>query len=145
MRRPVFVALIALLAATACVSVSKSVLTSSFQANPVATEDVYVFFETDKGYEDCSRVAILHGSGTSDWTNQGQIIDKLREETGKLGGNALLLQSMEEAGTGEKIVSGLFGTRSDTDSDALALRCPDSVIAAARKLGPTQDGDSESQ
>jgi hypothetical protein len=80
----------------------------------------------------CTRVAILHGSGASGWTDQGDIIDKLRSETGKLGGNALLLQSMEEAGTGEQIVGGLFGTTSDTDSDALAVWCPDEIIERAR-------------
>jgi hypothetical protein len=143
LRKSIVVVVAAIITATACVTVNKSVLDSSYQSAPLAKEDVYVFFESDTGYEDCSRLAILHGSGASGWTDQGDIIDKLRAETGKLGGNALLLQSMEEAGTGEKIVSGLFGTGSDTDSDAIALRCPDSAIADARKVGPKKEGNLE--
>ena len=53
------------------------------------------------------------------------MIDKLRSEAGKLGANALHLQAMEDAGTGERVVSALFGTEADRDADVLALWCPE--------------------
>ncbi len=55
------------------------------------------------------------------------MIDKLREEAGKLGANALHLQSTEDPGTGEKIASAVFGTSADRDSDAVALCCREGV------------------
>ncbi|MEQ9570223.1 MAG: hypothetical protein RLN75_08555 [Longimicrobiales bacterium] len=109
---------------TACVTVSKSVLMDR-SAHPVPREQVYVYLAGDSIPESCERVAILHASGSQDHTNESQMIDKLREEAGKLGANAVHLQTMEDAGTGERVVSALFGTPSDRDSDALALWCPD--------------------
>ncbi|MFC1661518.1 hypothetical protein ACFL3S_08730 [Gemmatimonadota bacterium] len=92
---------------------------------PVPKDSVYVFLASDTVPSSCERVAILHASGEQDLTDEGQMIDELRSEAGKLGANALHLQSMEDAGTGERVVSALFGTESDRDADALALWCPD--------------------
>ena len=124
--------IMAALLMAACATVNKSVLDRSFMASPVERDDVYVFMAEREVPNDCVRVAILHGSGATGWVDQGDIIDKLRSETGKLGGNAILLQTMEEAGTGEKIVGGLFGIGSDTDSDAIALHCSDENMAEVR-------------
>ena len=122
--KPVRVLAVLLLALTACVSVSKSVLQDR-SASPVPQADVYVFLAGDTSPASCERVAILHASGHQDYTNEGQMLDKLREEAGKLGANAVQLQTMEDAGTGERVVSALFGVGSDRDSDAVALWCPE--------------------
>lgn len=116
------VAVLLAVTATACVSVSKSVLQDR-SASPVAQSEVYVFLPGDSLPASCERVAILHASGHQDYTNEGQMLDKLREEAGKLGANAVQLQTMEDAGTGERVVSALFGMGSDRDSDAVALWC----------------------
>ena len=47
------------------------------------------------------------------------------KEAGELGANAVEVRTMEDAGTGERVVAALFGTEADRDSDALALFCPD--------------------
>jgi hypothetical protein len=52
------------------------------------------------------------------------MFDKLREEAGKLGGNAIQMRAMEDPGTGERVVSALFGTASTRDGEAVALWCP---------------------
>lgn len=112
-----------------CVSVNKSVLTREFQSRPVPRDEVFVFMASagDSIPSQCVRVAIMHASGAEAAT-EAKMIDKLREEAGKLGANAVFIQSMEEPGTGERIVSALFGTGSDRDADAIALNCPPDVI-----------------
>jgi hypothetical protein len=109
-----------------CVTVSKSVLMDRSHS-PVARDDVYVFIAGDIIPESCQRVALLHASGDEDLTEEGDMIDKLREEAGKLGANALHLRTMEDPGTGERVVAAVFGTSADRDSDAIALWCPDGV------------------
>lgn len=109
---------------TGCVSVSKSVLTREFASNPVPRDDVYVFL-TSAGDEipaSCKRVAILHASGP-EAASEGKIVDKLREEAGKLGANAIWIQTMEEPGVGERVAGALLGLGVDKDSDAIALHC----------------------
>lgn len=116
---------------TGCVHVSKTVLMDR-SGMPVPKESVYVYLANDTIPASCERVAILHGSGAQDWTDESDMIDELRLEAGKLGANAIHLLSMEDAGTGEMIVAALFDTEADRDSDALALWCPDGLQALDR-------------
>ena len=109
--------------ATACVTVSKSVLMDRSFA-PVPLRDVYVFLPEDETPEDCERVALLSASGEVDWTDESEMIDKMREEAGKLGANAILIRSIEDPGTGERVVAALFDTEADRDGSAIALWCP---------------------
>lgn len=107
----------------ACVSVNKSILIDR-SATPVPKEEVHVFLPRDEIPPTCERVAILNASGDETLTNESQMIDKLRDETGKLGGNAIVLGEIEDPGSGERIASALFGTASDRDTQAEALWCP---------------------
>lgn len=108
----------------ACVHVNKSVLTYQYDQRPVPLGEVYVFLYEDILPEDCDRVALLHASGPNDWATEGDMVDRLREEAGKLGANAIQLRSMEEPGAGERIADALFGTGSDKDAEAVAYFCP---------------------
>ncbi|MDH3207354.1 MAG: hypothetical protein OEO79_12205 [Gemmatimonadota bacterium] len=112
------------LACAGCVTVSKSVLMDR-SMYPVPQRAVQVFLEGDSIPSTCERVALLHASGDEDLTDEGDMWDKLREESGKLGANAVLIHAIEEPGTAERIASELFGTESDRDADAIALWCPD--------------------
>jgi hypothetical protein len=123
MKRLATCVLAASILATACVSVSKSVLMDRSFA-PVPLQDVYVFLLDDPIPEDCERVALLSASGEVDWTDESQMIDKMREEAGKLGANAIQLRSIEDPGTGERVVAALFDTEADRDGSAIALWCP---------------------
>lgn len=116
--------LLVLILATGCVHVSKTVLMDR-SSNPIPKGSVYVYLANDTIPSTCERVAILHASGEQDWTDEGQMIDELRSEAGKLGANALHLLTMEDAGTGERVVAALFDTEADRDAEALALWCPD--------------------
>ena len=118
---------ICLMALGACVTVSKSILIDSYMTNPVPLAEVTLLLASmnDSIPTDCERVAVLHASGDQDITDEGQILNKLREEAGKLGANTVFVQNMEDAGTGERVVSAIFGTESDMDSDAMALFCPE--------------------
>ena len=108
---------------TACVTVNKTVLMDR-SAWPVPASAVYVFLEDDQIPEDCERVALLDASGDQDATSQAQMLDKMREEAGKLGANAIQLRRMEDAGTGERIGAAVFETSATRDGNAIALWCP---------------------
>ena len=106
-----------------CVTVTSTVLRDR-TASPVPEREVYIYLADDEIPEDCERVAILHGSGSQDSTNETDMLNELREEAGSLGANAVHMQSMEDSGTGERVVAALFGGVTDRDADALALYCP---------------------
>lgn len=117
--------LMAAFMAVGCVSINKSVLDSSFQANPVPAGEVKVFFPEDS-IPPYTRVAILNASGDADWSNEAQMIDKLREEAGKLGANAIVLGELTDPGVGERALNALVtGVASgNRRGDAIAIFCP---------------------
>jgi len=104
-----------------CVTVGKSVLMDR-SATPVPEARVYVFLPSDSIAPSCERVAILNAQGSTDFTNESQMIDKMREEAGKLGANAILLQSIEDPGGAERFASAIFGTEADRDGEGLSTR-----------------------
>jgi hypothetical protein len=107
-----------------CITVGKTVLMDR-SMYPIPRDDVYVYLANDTLPDGCERVALLHASGDVDWTDETDMIDKMREEAGKLGANAIHLLSMEDPGTGERVVAAVFETQADRDSDAIALWCVD--------------------
>ena len=108
---------------TGCVSVRASVLDDRSIA-PILPASVYVFLDDDDVPESCERVALLYGSGNETWTDETDMIDEMREVAGALGANAIQLQTMEDAGTGERIASALLlGAPADRDATAIALHC----------------------
>ena len=137
MMRQVFLGA-ALVAAVGCVHVSQSVVDHSRKASPIAPEDVYVYLAAagDELPAACRRVAILQGSAQeAPWSDQGDIIDEMREEAGELGANALYVQSIEEPDTDERILQALFAIPADTDVDGQAVWCPQETIEASRGSG----------
>ena len=115
--------IMAAVVASGCVHVSKSVLDYGYQDYPYGEHEVDVFLITDVPPAECERVAILHASGSNN-VAETKIIDKLREEAGMLGANAIHIQSAEDAGGVERALAAAFDTPSDKDWDALALYCP---------------------
>lgn len=109
---------------TGCVTVNKTVLNDR-SASPVAAEDVYVYLEDDEVPGACERVALLDARGDENWTNPSEMIDKFREETGKLGGNAVQIRGIRDPGTGERILAAVFEANADRRGEAVALWCPE--------------------
>ena len=116
-------ALLLVVIAAACVSVGKSVLNTSYQANPIAQEDVFVYVAGDIIPEH-TRVAMLDAKGNTDWTDEGDLLNKLRQEAGKLGANAIIWGDTEDAGTGARVARALLGTSANRSTTAIAIYVP---------------------
>jgi len=117
------VAFLAALALAACVSVNKSILAPNPTGRSFSTEQVYVYLQGDSVPEH-TRLAILNARGDSDATDEGDMIDELREEAGKLGANAIILGELEEPGTGARIAGALLGTSTNRETQAIAIYVP---------------------
>ena len=111
------------LALSACVTVNKSVLDRSFMDQPVPMESVHVYLPGDEIPEH-TRIAILNAEGDVDITNEAEMIDKLREEAGKLGANAIVLGDIREPGTGERVLAAVLDTSASRRSQAIAIFVP---------------------
>lgn len=103
---------------TGCVSISQSVLMQGLP--PVPMEDVTVYFADDEIPEH-TRVAVLAARGDYAFTSEGKMFDKLREQAGKLGANAVIVGEVEEPSGGAKVANALLGTGANRRSQAIAI------------------------
>jgi len=111
------------LALSACVTVNKSVLDRSFMDRPLPIEEVHVYLPGDEVPEH-TRIAILNAEGDVDVTNEAEMIDRLREEAGKLGANAIVLGEIRDPGTGERVLAAFLDTSANRRSQAIAVYVP---------------------
>ena len=118
---------------SACVTVNKTVLDQSFVAAPVPKEDVHIYLPGDEVPEH-TRIAILHAEGDVDLTDESDMIDKLREEAGKLGANAIIMGELKDPGTGAMVANAILGTDAERKGQAIAIFVP------ALKRGSTEPG-----
>ena len=103
-----------------CVTASVTQLDST-ERDPLTPEEVTIYLEEEDIPGDFEKVAIIDLSGASGWTDEEKIYEKAREEAADVGANGVLFEAMEEAGTGERVASALFGTGSDTDAKMIAI------------------------
>jgi len=103
---------------TGCIHMSRSVLSSAHAANPVPKERVQVYLPGDP-VPSHERIAILNTRTGAGSFAESEIVERLREEAGKLGANALLLDYLSTGQTG--LVAGLNGERPERRSGALAI------------------------
>ena len=108
---------------TACITVNKSVLSEAHRGQPLPKERVHVYFADDT-IPQHERVAILSAKGDETFSNESQMIDKMRAEAGKLGANAIILREMKDPSTGAKVAAAIFGTSATRKGEALAIYVP---------------------
>jgi hypothetical protein len=105
---------------TACVTASVTKLDST-NREPIKQDRVTIYLEEDDIEGDFSKVAVIDLSGSSGLTDESMIYEKAREEAAEIGANGVLFDDMEEAGTGERVASAVFGTGSDTDAKMITI------------------------
>lgn len=89
-----------------------SVLAADFLGSPQPADDVTVFIGDDVLPSDCRRVALLRAAPTA------TVVDRLREEAGRLGANAVDLRDFRNPAQDQ-------GPGGDSAWNALALYCPE--------------------
>ena len=124
-----------LLSGCAVIEISDSVNTREYQSAPIPGSDVYVYLAGDTIPEACESVAELDVTTEDKEENLIRIIERLREEAGELGANAVQVQSMERPGAGASFAAGFVGAlfgdndlRGNIDADAVALHCPSDLL-----------------
>lgn len=128
------------LATTGCVTVGTQTLPAYQEwrlPDPVPPDSVNVFLSGDTVPEHCHRIAILSARGNDAWTDESQMLGRLREEAGKLGGNAISMPKTEEPSSGEKIAGALFGTGSSRKVEAVLVYV---CVEGGRRLRPAPSG-----
>jgi hypothetical protein len=87
----------------------------------VAAERVAVYRIPDQVPGDYEEVALLHATGPISWTTETGMIRKLREEAGRLGANAIILEPERKLTVREKIAIEKSNVDIGRDGRAVAI------------------------
>tara|TARA_R100000808_G_C2127973_1_gene137807 strand:- start:186 stop:557 length:372 start_codon:yes stop_codon:yes gene_type:complete len=101
-----------------CVTASVTSLMDR-SAYPVPELDVRIFLPEDDVLETCERVALIEAKGGL-MSNEGKVYKKFRQEAGKRGANAVVIQAVEDSGVVTQIFLG-----TEHEGNAIAVWCPD--------------------
>ena len=113
---------LAVLALTAsCISTNVTPLSSKTYAE-VSPADVDIYLaEEDIPYR-YEKIAIIFASGSTNTTDQDEMLKKVRKEAAKLGANGVLVQSIDEPSRAEKIVGTIFDAETRREGEMVAIR-----------------------
>jgi hypothetical protein len=125
MRFRTIAALVAPLVAAGCVQASATYLSPRQMLAPVPEDSVRVFLATDSVPANCQRYALINTSGDADMTNESQMVNAAKRRAGKIGANAIQLQSTRDPSTGTRIAGAVLGIPANRKGQMLAFICKD--------------------
>jgi hypothetical protein len=87
----------------------------------IAAERVAIYRAPEQVPGDYEEVALLHASGSQQWSSESEMMRKLREEAGRLGANAIILEPERELSVREKIAIQKSNVDIGREGKALAI------------------------
>jgi hypothetical protein len=87
----------------------------------LAADQVAVYRKEDQVPGQYQEVALLHVTGSEAWSTESDLYRKMREEAGRLGANAVILQPVPELSTREKIVARSLNLDMGREGRAIAI------------------------
>lgn len=120
-----FVSLIA-----ACVSTQAARLGSGTIRAPVPQDKVAIYRNAQQVPGKYEEVAVLTSKGNYSSTDEEKMYRSMREKAGSMGANGVILESVEEPGTGAKVANAIIGMGANRTGKAIAIYIfPDSTQA----------------
>jgi hypothetical protein len=115
------------LALAGCVTAQATMLGPNLNYAPVPEAEVRVFLREDLVPGNCTQYALIHTTGSADWTNETDLIAAARRRAGKIGANAVLLGEVRDPKAGTRFVAAIFNVPANQKGQLLAYRCEDTA------------------
>ena len=109
-----------------CVTTNAVLLDPRAHFAPVSPDDVVVYLiEEDVPY-DFEPIALVHAKGDHEWTDEGDMIEAMRERAAELGAHAIILSWLDEPSGFERAVEDVLpGANADRRGRVVAIRWVD--------------------
>lgn len=114
-----------------CVSVNATRLDPSKEYAPVPEREVRIFLDDERVPTAYVNVALVYAEASTEWRDESDLMNRMRQIAAGLGANGLIVRGMEEPGTVERVAAAVFDSETNRRSKAVAIRygdlVPDSV------------------
>ena len=134
---PVFLVAAALL--SACVSTNAALIDPSVQLARTCPAAIKLYTTPDRVGKPYREVAMLNAKGESNWSDEGDMINSMRDKAAEVGANGIILNKIDEPNALTKVIGQVAKTGSQRKGAALAIYVPSdstttaTVCADARK------------
>lgn len=122
MRKTVLMCAAATVAVSGCVHVNSTRLDNA-QYAPTNPASVQVYVSAEDVPKKCKKIALLSARASSGYTDESDMIAKVREEAAKQGADAVLLKNIDEPSAGAKVAGAVLGVPAERTGQMIALRC----------------------
>jgi hypothetical protein len=103
-----------------CVSARETMLTKQHLPE-LRREDVQVYLTEADIKQPYDKVALIHLSGDSGWTDEQGMYDAAKKKAAQIGANGIVLSEIHEPSAGSKVAGAIFGVPVDRKSQVLAV------------------------
>jgi hypothetical protein len=115
----------------ACVRTNAALIDPSVHFARTCPTAIKLFTTPDRVGGSYREVAVLNAKGESNWSDEGDMIDSMREKAADLGANAIILNGIDEPSALTKVIGEVAKTGSQRKGRALAIYVPSDSTRAA--------------
>lgn len=89
---------------------------------PTLESDVVIYLSEADIPGEFKKIAIINAQGESSWTNEQQMYTAARKRAAKIGAHGVLIEEVDEPGSGAKVAAAIFGTGTTRRGQMIAIR-----------------------
>jgi hypothetical protein len=122
-----------------CVSTNAALVDPSVRLARTCESAIKLYTTPDRVGKPYREVAVLNAKGESNWSDEGDMIESMREKAAEVGANGIILGKIDEPSALTKVIGEVAKTGSQRKGAALAIYVPSdstntaTVCADARK------------
>ena len=116
---------------SACVSTNASLIDPSVHLARTCPEAIKLYTTPDRVGQPYREVAILNAKGESNWSDEEDMIESMREKAAEVGANGIVLSGIDEPSALTKVIGQVAKTGSQRKGKALAIYVPSDATNTA--------------
>lgn len=115
----------------ACVSTNAALIDPNVQLARTCPAAVKLFTTPDRVGKPYREVALLNAKGESNWSDEGDMIQSMRDKAAEVGANGIILSGIDEPSALTKVIGQVAKTGSQRKGKALAIYVPSDSTTTA--------------
>ena len=108
----------------ACVSTNAALIDPTVHMARTCPSAIKLYTTPDRVGAPYREVALLNAKGESNWSDEGDMIDSMRDKAAEVGANGIILSRIDEPSALTKVIGQVAKTGSQRKGNALAIYVP---------------------
>ncbi len=115
----------------ACVSTNASLIDPSVHLAQTCPGAIKLYTTPDRVGKPYREVAVLNAKGESNWSDEEDMIESMRDKASDVGANGIILSGIDEPSALTKVIGQVAKTGSQRKGKALAIYVPSDSVNTA--------------